>query len=101
MRRWAGTAPVHGPAGNLTMCIGYPARVLSFDSTDASVEMDGRRRHASMLLRPRIAVGDWVLVAAGTVIRRLDEAEADDIRTTIDAAVVATPHMQRSPGGPR
>ena len=83
------------------MCIGYPARVLSFDSTDASVEMDGRRRHASMLLRPRIAIGDWVLVAAGTVIRRLEDAEADDIRRTIDAAVAATPHMQPTPGGSR
>ena len=101
MRRWAGTAPAHGPAGNLTMCIGYPARVLSFDSTDASVEMDGRRRHASMVLRPRIAVGDWVLVAAGTVIRRLDAEEAHDLRRTIDAAVAASPQLQRTPGGPR
>jgi hydrogenase expression/formation protein HypC len=97
------------------MCIAYPARVLSFDSTDASIEMDGRRRRASMLLRPQIAVGDWVLVAAGTVLRRLDAEEAQQLLRTISAAVaatearlppgsssaMATQHTHRSPGGLR
>ena len=97
------------------MCIAYPARVLSFDSTEASIEMDGRRRRASMMLRPQVAVGDWVLVAAGTVLRRLDADEAHDLLRTIDAAVAATnarfpagaasatatPDTQRSPGGSR
>ena len=97
------------------MCIAYPARVLSFDSTDASIELDGRRRHASMMLRPQIAVGDWVLVAAGSILRRVDAEEAEHLRATIDAAVAATDaqalperssatatkRTQRSPGGPR
>jgi hydrogenase expression/formation protein HypC len=97
------------------MCIAYPARILSFDSTDASIEMGGRRCRASMMLRPEIAVGDWVLVAAGTVLRRLDAEEAHQLLRTIDAAVAATEAQvlpgsssamasqpgQRSPGGPR
>ena len=72
------------------MCIAYPARVLSFDETGASIEMDGRTRRASMLLRPQIAVGDWVLIAAGSVLRRLDAEEANHLLRTIDAAVAAT-----------
>jgi hydrogenase expression/formation protein HypC len=69
------------------MCIASPARLVAFDSTDAIVDIDGRRRRASMLLRPEVEIDDWVLVAAGTVMRRIDAAEAADLRRTLDAAL--------------
>lgn len=60
------------------MCLGYPARVLELDPAAASATVDdrGRHRHASTLLADQVAVGDWVLVAAGNVIRRLDPDDA-------------------------
>lgn len=74
------------------MCLAAPARVLALESMDAIVEIDGRHRRASMLLRPEVAVGDWVLVAAGSVLRRIDAAEARDLaRTLADAMAAAAP----------
>lgn len=60
------------------MCLGYPAQVVGLDPGAASATVDdrGRRRRASTLLADRVEVGDWVLVAAGNVIRRLDPDDA-------------------------
>jgi hydrogenase maturation factor len=41
------------------------------------VDNEGRRRRASALLMPDVAVGDWVYVAAGTVIDRVDPQAAE------------------------
>ena len=65
------------------MCLGYPALVLDVDLDDAfaTVVDRGRQRRASTLLLPETRAGDWVLVAAGTVVRRL---EPDDAHQLID-----------------
>lgn len=68
------------------MCIAFPGRVIEVDASGALVETDGRRRRASVLLLPDIAVGEWVAVAAGTIVDRLDEREAAEIRALLDRA---------------
>ena len=68
------------------MCIAYPGRVIGVDPDGALVDCDGRRRRASLLLVPDVAVGEWVAVAAGTVIHRLDEPEALEIQTLLRRA---------------
>lgn len=68
------------------MCIAYPGRVISIDSFGALVETERRRRRASLLLVPETAVGDWVVVSAGTVLRILDPEEANEIRQILDTA---------------
>lgn len=75
------------------MCISFPGRVIEVGPTDAIVQTDGRRRRASMLLEPDIKVGDWVLVGLGTVLRRLEPAEAADLAETLTSAM--------TPGGSR
>ena len=72
------------------MCIACPARVIGFDGADAIVEMQGRRRRASMLLRPEVAIGDWVLVGAGSVLRSIDAAEAAALAQALEAAIAST-----------
>jgi len=71
------------------MCIAYPGRVLELADGMALVETDRRRRRASLLLVPETAVGDWVVVSAGTVLRILDPEEANEIRTMLDEAARA------------
>ena len=71
------------------MCIAYPARILALDAGSAVVDMAGRTRRASLLMTPDVEVGAWVLVAAGTVIRRIDAAEARDLASQLDAAMAA------------
>ena len=71
------------------MCIAYPGRVLEIVDSMALVETDQRRRRASLLLVPETAVGDWVVVSAGTVLRVLDPEDANEIRTMLDEAARA------------
>lgn len=87
------------------MCLGFPGRVVAIDAAGATIDTEGRRRRASTLLMPALALGDWVLVAAGTVIERLEPDEAAVIRTTLhdamaldaaDRAVAPTNHEGRA-----
>ncbi len=68
------------------MCLTYPGLVLSVDGGEAVVRTEGRHRRATTLVVPDIAVGDWVIVAAGTIVSRLDPAEAAAIRGMIEIA---------------
>jgi hydrogenase assembly chaperone HypC/HupF len=69
------------------MCIAFPGRVAALDESGAVVESDGRRRRASTLLVPDVAVGDWVAVAAGTIVGRLEEHEAVELQALLRAAI--------------
>jgi hydrogenase assembly chaperone HypC/HupF len=71
------------------MCLSYPGRVMSVHEDCVLVDEDGRRRRASRLLVSDLQPGDWVIVAAGAVIERLDPREAGEIIATLDAAVAA------------
>jgi hydrogenase maturation factor len=56
------------------------------DEAGAIVVTDGRARRASTLYLPDVAVGDWVVVAAGTIVERLDPAEAAEIECLLRTA---------------
>jgi hydrogenase assembly chaperone HypC/HupF len=85
------------------MCIAFPGRVLAIEDAGAVVEVDGRRRRASTLLQPGVGVGDWVLVGAGNVLRRLEADEAGELIRTLTAARASTDARLAapSPGGHR
>ena len=67
------------------MCIAFPGLVLAIDADGSSavVETEGRRRQASTFLVPDLAVGDWVTVAAGTVVDRLTPEEAAEVQALV------------------
>ena len=85
------------------MCIAFPAQVIGFDGADAIVDVGGRRRRASMLMRPKVAAGEWVLIGAGSVLRSIDAAEAAELARALEAAMSTTDARRASlpPGGPR
>ena len=68
------------------MCLDLPALVVARDGDVATVEVDGRRRVASTFLVPDVAVGDWVYIAAGTILDRIEPAEAALIEKQIRIA---------------
>jgi hydrogenase assembly chaperone HypC/HupF len=68
------------------MCIDDPGRVIALDELGAIVETPAHRRRASTLFLPDVAVGDWVTVAAGTIVDRLTVEEAAEIREILDRA---------------
>jgi hydrogenase assembly chaperone HypC/HupF len=69
--------------GGWSMCIGFPSRVTAVDALGATVDTEGRRRRASTLLLSDVEVGDWVYVAAGTIVERIDAGEAALIRESL------------------
>ena len=82
------------------MCISYPGRVIAVDGPNAVVDMIGRRRRASTLLLPDICVGEFVIVGAGSILRRLDAAEATNLIRALDAAIATTAlRSNPDPGG--
>ena len=58
------------------MCLAVPAKVVDIQDQLASVELNGVRRAASLMLLPEAAVGDYVLVHAGFAMQIVDHAEA-------------------------
>ena len=61
------------------MCLMMPGRVVAVDGQICEVETSGQVDKASMMLEPDLAVGDWVLVNSGTVVRVLDEDQAAEM----------------------
>ena len=69
------------------MCVAYPGQVIEVAGGMAVVEIENRRRRASLLLVPEAAPGDWVIVSAGTILEIVDPEEAAAIRAMIDEAL--------------
>ena len=68
------------------MCVTSPARVVEVSGDTALIDLDGTTRRASLLLVPDVKTGDWVIVAAGTVLELLEEADAREIMDLLSGA---------------
>lgn len=62
--------------GGNKMCLGLPAKVLSIEGNNSTVEMMGVTNTVSIELLDNVKIGDYVLVHAGCAIQILDEEEA-------------------------
>ena len=81
--------PAPAPAGSIIaahMCAAYPGLVVAVDATGALIRGELRDYRAATLLVPDVAPGDYVVVAAGTILERLEPEEAAEIRALIDTA---------------
>jgi hydrogenase expression/formation protein HypC len=69
------------------MCLAVPSRITEIRDTVATVDVDGVKRQASIMLLDDARVGDWVIVHAGFAISKVDEAVAEqtlaDMRTML------------------
>ncbi len=61
------------------MCLMMPGQVVAVDGQLCEVNTSGQIDKASMMLEPDLQVGDWVLVNSGTVVRKLDEDQAEEM----------------------
>jgi hydrogenase assembly chaperone HypC/HupF len=68
------------------MCLTVPAEVIAIEGHEAIVRVDGRLRRASTLPVGELAIGDRVIVAAGSVMARLDERDADEMERLVRVA---------------
>lgn len=85
------------------MCLAAPARILALDPAGATIELAAGRRRAALTFQPEVAVGDWVLVAAGSVVRRISPDEARELQELYATALApeASAHHDAGQGGPR
>jgi hydrogenase expression/formation protein HypC len=58
------------------MCIAIPGKVMRVEEDGAIVSFGGTLRQANLDLVEDVREGDYVIVHAGFVIRKLDEKEA-------------------------
>jgi hydrogenase maturation factor len=68
------------------MCLTLPGEVIAIEGDAAVVRIDGRLRRASALPVPDLRVGDRVIVAAGSVMARIDPAESEEIERFVRVA---------------
>jgi len=59
------------------MCLGIPAKVITTDGLNASVEIGGVKRDISLMLIDGVTPGEWVVIHAGFAINRVDPEEAE------------------------
>lgn len=58
------------------MCLAIPARISAIDGVEATVDVGGVSRTASLMLTPEARVGDYVYIHTGYSISIVDEDEA-------------------------
>ena len=71
------------------MCVTMPGQVVRVEDALAEIDVDGRMVRASTRLLPATRPGDWVMLAAGTVIDRLSASEAIEMRAALTSAFQA------------
>ena len=58
------------------MCLAIPSKITNIEENMATIDVDGVKREASLLLLEDAAVGEYVIVHAGFAIHKIDEAAA-------------------------
>jgi hydrogenase expression/formation protein HypC len=58
------------------MCLAIPSKIVKIENNMATIDVDGVRREASLLLIENPKIGDYVIVHAGFAINTLSEEDA-------------------------
>ena len=85
------------------MCLAVPGKIISIQQKDgasdrlATIDLQGNRLEASLVLTPEASEGDWVLVHAGFAIQTLDEEEARQTWEYLQAVLDAGDELSAEP----
>ncbi|MDM8523232.1 HypC/HybG/HupF family hydrogenase formation chaperone [Desulfococcaceae bacterium HSG8] len=58
------------------MCLAIPSKIVEIEDSIGTIDVDGVRRKASLLLIEDARIGDYVIVHAGFAIHKIDESVA-------------------------
>ena len=80
------------------MCLAIPSKIVKIENNMATIDVDGVRREASLLLLEDAQVGDYVIVHAGFAIQKIDETAAMETLELLReaAALVDRKHNERN-----
>jgi hydrogenase expression/formation protein HypC len=76
------------------MCLAIPSKITKIENNMATIDVDGVRREASLLLLEDAQVGDYVIVHAGFAIQKLDEAAARETLDLLREAIAAVENRE-------
>ena len=69
------------------MCLAIPSKIVKIENNVATIDVDGVRREASLLLIDAPKIGDYVIVHAGFAINKINEEHAlESLRLMKEAA---------------
>ncbi len=60
------------------MCLAIPSKIVDIQSNVATIDVEGVKRQASLMLVEDARVGDYVIVHAGFAIQKLDASSAQE-----------------------
>ncbi len=72
------------------MCLAIPSKIVKIENNVATIDVDGVRREASLLLIEDPKIGDYVIVHAGFAINKLNEEDAKESLKLLREAVSLT-----------
>jgi hydrogenase expression/formation protein HypC len=58
------------------MCLAIPSKIVKIEDNVATIDVDGVRREASLLLLENPEIGEYVIVHAGFAINKINEEDA-------------------------
>ena len=58
------------------MCLAIPSKIVKIEDNVATIDVDGVKREASLLLVDNTRIGDYVIVHAGFAINKINEEDA-------------------------
>lgn len=58
------------------MCLAIPSKIVKIENNVATIDVDGVRREASLILVDNPEIGDYVIVHAGFAIHKINEEDA-------------------------
>ena len=79
------------------MCLAIPSKITKIENNMATIDVEGVRREASLLLLEDAQVGDYVIVHAGFAIQKLDEAAARETLDLLREAIAAVEKRESNP----
>jgi len=58
------------------MCLAIPSKIVEIENNIATLDVDGVKRKASLLLLEDPKIGEYVIVHAGFALHKIDESAA-------------------------
>ena len=81
------------------MCLAIPSKIVKIENNVATIDVDGVRREACLLLIESPKVGDYVIVHAGFAINKINEEDAmESLKLLQEAASLIFDKPQKGDG---
>jgi len=77
------------------MCLAIPSKIIRIDDLTATIDVDGVRLEASLMLLENVQVGDWMIVHAGFAIHKIDEKSAQETLDFLREAAALVDRLER------